>query len=198
MRSAVTRLTVVMSIALALSFVILPDARANQTASIDSGGLGLTRAEFEAAYGPGDPVETPPAIYDEVFVHGTQNGLLYVAYEGSKSEEEDVVVYLEFAWGGDGATEDEATALVQSFLPADAALDGVYFAPPTPDGPNALMTFHYFSDSLAGVSYGTGTLTPDILVIYVQTLTDVSQPGSQPVAETSVTSVSLMTRLPEG
>ncbi|MGH2562436.1 MAG: hypothetical protein ACRDJH_25540 [Thermomicrobiales bacterium] len=198
MRLPIARFAILIGCVVAVSAVGFPHARAQEDGSIDSGGLGLTRAAFEAEYGPGEPVETPPAIYDEVYAYGTEEGMIYVAYEGSKTEADDVVVYLEFAWGGDGATEDEAKAIAERFLPADFTFAGGYFAPPTPDGPTALMTFHYLSDALASVPYGTGTLPPDILVIYFQTLTDVSQPGSQPIAETSVTSVSLLTQIPEG
>jgi hypothetical protein len=140
----------------------------------------------------------PPAIYDEIYAYGTEEGILYAAFEGSKSDADDVVVYIEFAWLGDGVSEENATALVEHLVPADAAIDGVYFAPPTPDGEIAFLTFRYESESLASVSYGTGALPADFLVLYHTRITDVTpQGGDQRVAETAVLRVTMMTRIPE-
>lgn len=199
MRTVAAKLTTLIAITIALSGVGSPDARARQAGSIDSGGLGLTRVAFEATYGPPQITESPLGPYDELSGYAFQQGWFYVAYEGSKTEAEDIAVYIEVSLGGDGVGEEQATGIVESLLPADATIEGASFAPPTPDGPIALRTMHYTSDALGSVPYGTTTLPPDFLVIYHQTLTDTTPSGAhQRTYETTVSRISFMTRLPEG
>ena len=68
----------------------------------------------------------------EVYQYPAEEGTAYVAFQNVN--EEEIAVYVEFAWRGDGATEQAARSLVESFLPTDAELTQLFVAPPTPDG----------------------------------------------------------------
>jgi hypothetical protein len=78
-----------------------------------SGGLGLTRAEWEAAHGA--PTGAGPAVGFLSYAGG------YVArFDGAGPEA--AARYIELAWGDAGAVSaEEARAAVLGLLPADAA-----------------------------------------------------------------------------
>ena len=167
---------------------------------IDSGAIGLTRAAWEAAHGPGAPIEIP-ANFRELF--GYEDGSYYVQFEDSKpgGEAEAIVVYVEAAWGGEGVPLEEAMAAAASLLPADAGLaEPPYLAPPTPGGPRDLVVQHYVSPALDElVDDETTDFTGNILVIYYATTTDVTAPGQHVATfEQTVTRASVLTALPTG
>lgn len=98
-------------------------------------------------------------------------------------------------------TVEEAQEAVAAPLPVDAErLESPYEAPPPPCAWVALRAWRYVSPTLGTVPYGgTTTLPPEILVVYHLTHADETPAGAdQRVIETSVTRVSIMTRLPEG
>ncbi|MDP9368535.1 MAG: hypothetical protein M3Q03_09720 [Chloroflexota bacterium] len=155
------RFFAVMSLALALASGVVV-AGAQPEATLDSGVLGVTRAEIEAEWGRATkPIDVPGhPIYDETYAYPGKDGTLFVTYHDLNGE--DVAVYIEFAWSGEGATEQGAQAVGKGLLPADSKLTEFYVAPPTSTGPIALVTHRYESDALGA----NPALPPDILVVY--------------------------------
>ena len=187
MRSIASAAFILIALGLTLTSGSIPAARGAQT-SLDSGALGLSRADFEAEWGRGDgPFDGTGHYFDayDIYSYGTQHGTLHVAYQDANDQE--IAVYLEFAWGGDGATTRESRAIVDGLIPADARLTDVYTAPPTDEGPIAFSTQRYVSESL-GRAYD-GTTAPEFLVIYQERWGDPSIPDS-----TRVSAVSIMIR----
>ncbi|MCC6791571.1 MAG: hypothetical protein IT336_07805 [Thermomicrobiales bacterium] len=130
--------------------------------TIDSGALGLPKSKIEAVFGPsGDPIEMPGhPIFDETYAYETEEGTLTVSYRDVDGV--PTAVFIEFAWVGDGVGDAVASDLVDRCLPADATLTELYTAPPTPNGPIALVMNRYESDSLGRIA----ALAPEILVIF--------------------------------
>ena len=193
------------ALVLVLSFAVATlwgsTAFAKQTDGIDSGGLGLTKTAWEATYGPGAPVRTTGPIYHDMHEYRFEHGTVYAAFEGSKTAAESVVMYLEVVFGGDGMPEEQARDVVQSLLPSDAGIIEPYFAPPTPGAPSALNTFRYESAALDGVPYGTDSLSPSFLVIYVERFEERRVTGGYDVSwtiEPIVTRASIVAAIPVG
>jgi hypothetical protein len=161
MRSTVTRFVSLFAFALALAGGIL-GAAAQPAASLDSGALGLSRAEVEARFGRTPaPIDVPGhPIYDETYAYEAEEGTLFVTYREVNGQ--SLAVYVEFAWRGRGVSEPAAQAAAKSFLPSDAELTALYVAPPTSAGPVALVTNQYRSNALGA----NPALAPEILVIY--------------------------------
>jgi hypothetical protein len=152
---------------------------------LESGALGLTRSQIEAKWGAAtEPVEMPGhPIYESTYAYGSEEAMTYVSYRDINGEE--VAVYVEFNWFGDGVTEAVARDTVESLLPADAVLTEIYVAPATPDGPIAFVANRYTSDALARAY--ANILAPEILVIQQEAWNDAA--GSS-----AVMSFSLMLR----
>ena len=161
MRSTAARLVSLFAFGLALAGGVL-GAAAQPSASLDSGALGLSRAEVEARFGRASaPIDVPGhPIYDETYAYEAEDGTLFVTYRDVNGE--DLAVYVEFAWRGRGVNEQAARAAAESFLPSDAELTALFVAPPTSAGPVALVTNQYRSDALGA----TPALAPEILVIF--------------------------------
>ncbi|MGH2531115.1 MAG: hypothetical protein ACRDJW_02300 [Thermomicrobiales bacterium] len=174
------------AVLLAVAAAGAPAARANQAGSLDSGALGLTRAEIEAQWGPGEQVDVPGhPIYDEMYAYAGQSEIYYAWFVVANGE--DVARYVEVAWGEEGIPSQDARALAEGLLPADAEYTETYIAPPTPRGAIALETHRYVSESLGG-AYG-GAVPAEILVIYHERWDDAAETGSR------VTAVSIMSRM---
>ncbi|HEV2108872.1 MAG TPA: hypothetical protein VGR16_11460, partial [Thermomicrobiales bacterium] len=170
-----------------------------QPSDLQSGGIGLTRAAWEADHGVGVPVDTPSFVFD-TFAYEDEDVTYYVAFEGSKEDADDVIMYVEVAWGEEGVPYQQATEAVRALLPADATIMEAYAAPPTPGGPIALNAQHHASGALATVPYGSpdSTLTGDILVIYHTEIRDLGSTGHQPNIEETIKRVSIMAAIPAG
>ncbi len=184
MRRNATRLFALIPLTLAFASSVL-GAGAQPEASLDSGALGLTRDEIEVEWGRANtPIDVPGhPIYDETYAYPDENGTLFVTYRNLNGD--DIAVYVEFAWSGDGATEQVAHAVGKRLLPADSEITELYVAPPTTDGPVALVTERYESEALGA----NPALPPDILVVYQQRWGDSTEADS-----TRVEAVSIMIR----
>src|SRR5215203_4527434 len=64
---------------------------------LDSGGLGIPREDWEATYGPGDPVDMLSPVWGELTAYTFDRGMYYVAFSGSKVEGGGIVVSIEVA-----------------------------------------------------------------------------------------------------
>ena len=182
---------------LILTLLAVSPMRADSTAPrIDSGGLGLTRSAWEAIHGPGTLTDISAPVYDEMFAW-EGDVTTYVAFEGSKTEGDDVAMFIELVWGDAAVPFEEARAAAEALLPADATMGEFYPAPPTPGGPVALHAFRYTSDALATVPYGTTTLSPNVLVT-CHARVETIHTGHQIIHELHVERVSLAAQLPEG
>ncbi len=169
-----------------------PQASAHPTGAVagalDSDALGQPRTVIEAAWGPGTgPLPGSGHYFDlyELYAYPVTDAVYHVAYR--RIAEEQIAVYVQVTWLGDGVTEAVMRASVATLIPADARLTDLYWAPPTPDGPIAFSTYRYVSETL-GSAYN-GELAPEILVI----LHEVWGPPSQPDG-TQVNAVSIMVR----
>ncbi len=157
---------------------------ANQQA-LDSEALGLTRDQLEEIWGAAtEPVDVPgqPGT-DEMFLYGAEDAMTYVSYRELNGEQ--IAVFVELAWLGDGVSQQVSTQTIERLLPADAILTELYIAPATPDGPIALSIYRYTSESLADAY--DDTLAAEILVIEQHAWNDAA--GSS-----TITSFSLMIR----
>jgi hypothetical protein len=143
---------------------------AAQGGDVDSGGIGLERAEWEDVHGPGNANQS----YVEY-----EGGLYLVGFDG------DVVTFIERGWEATGnAASTEAEDEVDELLPTDAQLRETFYAPPTAAGPIGLFFERYESDSLDDrLADATSGRTGGILVVYQQ------QQGQQ--IEPDVTRVSI-------
>jgi hypothetical protein len=180
----------------AILLVLAGPGLAGSSQPVDSGGIGLTRAAWETEHGPGTPTDVSAPVYDEVYAW-EGDVTTYVAFEGSKTERDDVAMYIEVVWGDAPVPFEEARATAEALLPADAAISEFYPSPPTPDGPLALHTYRYTSPSLATVPYGTSTLTPNVLVTCHARI-EATNTGHQVIHELHVERVSIAVQLPVG
>jgi len=122
--------------------------------AVVSGGIGLSRADWEAAHGPGDAAQNYVSY---------EGGAFYVQFRG------DVVSYLEFGWDEPGVELATAEASVRELIPSDAQLVETFAAPPTAGGPTGLFMQRYESPTLAATpELGVGA-TGSILVVYIET-----------------------------
>jgi hypothetical protein len=131
---------------------------------LDSGGLGLPRAAIEANWGPGaGPFAGPGHYFDiyEFYTYQLTGAIHHVAYQTIGNEQ--IARYVQIDWLGDGVTGPVLRDVVARLIPADARLTDLYWAPPTPGGPLALVSYRYVSETL-GAAYN-GVLAPEILVI---------------------------------
>lgn len=111
--------------AAAASLALPGAAHAATRQDVQSGGLGLTRAEIEAIYGQGQPGQSYMVYTDPMF--GAE---LHIGYE------EDVADYMWLSLGNEqdwtGTLLEDAWYLVATLLPADARLRESYVMQETP------------------------------------------------------------------
>ena len=175
--------TVVLRVSLTVSLVDQPDSPAPG----DPGGIGLTRAEWEAVYGVGE---------------GTQRGFVYpnVTFPvpgfdvlARYAFETDRIAALEFSYEGGSQLGGAAAASVQTqiagALPADAVRSHTFFLPATPDGPIPLRIERWHSPSLAATGHSGAIL------VVAEERTAQQNPGSPP--QTVVTAVTIAGAEPE-
>lgn len=133
-----------------------------QTNGIDSGGIGVTRVEFEQFFGPG----TATQEYME-YTDPTYGGPIYVGYDVVHVAD-SLLNFLELQWSGvsqaGGLSVQMAADEVATVLPADARFVRQFWMGATPGGPIALRSEEWSSASLAAARDGKGT----ILVTYQQ------------------------------
>lgn len=161
--------------------------QAAQELSIDSGAIGLTRAELESIWQlDPDPVEVPGSpVWDQTFaIIGGQYAENYVTLFG----DQQLVYYVEVNNLPPGGSElVNIIEEVEYLIPSDAELTEAYIAPPTPNGPTALHTFRYVSASLGEV-HG-GAVPSEILMTFHEQWGEVTDLAL-------VTAVSIMCRQP--
>ena len=161
MGTAHTRRTVVrMAAGAGLAPLVVRTAHrtAAQQYGVDSGGIGLLRVDFEAAYGAGTDADGVTS-YENVEV-GVPGAKMYAQFRG------EVVEHIEVRWseatqtgGIDWATANQAAMFL---LPVDAQHLDQYWLPETPEGPIELIAHTYESAQLNEASYNLGR----VLVIY--------------------------------
>ena len=129
-----------------------PGRAAAQQAGVDSLGIGLRRADFEAAYGAGVPWNDL-AVYDNVDL-GVPGAKMYVGYLG------EVVSHIELGWSlttqAGGIDWASAYQAATSLLPVDAQQRDQYWLPATPEGPLLLIGHIYESAQLNAANLGLG------------------------------------------
>lgn len=141
------------------------DAGATNDGGLASGGIGLTRAAWEAEHGPGASccsVGTGEGgrTYQVLSYEG---GAYYVGLSSDDNFQNEVVTFVEWSWGvGDTPTFEEFAAL----LPADAVLVETFGLPSTPDGPIAVTVYRFESNTLAATTGAGGGETGSIAVLY--------------------------------
>jgi hypothetical protein len=161
-------------------------AEAAALQSFVSGALGLTRDEIEDRWGAGEgPFAGQGHYFDvqDLYTHEADGETFHVAYQ--KVNGEEIAVYVQVDWAGDGATETEARDSAVGLIPDDARITDLYSAPPTPGGPLAFSVYRYRSEALGAVH--DGALAPEILVIFHERWGDASVPNSTRVAALSIT-----------
>jgi hypothetical protein len=133
-------------------------AVAAQQVGVDSGGVGLLRVDFEAAYGAGSP-------WEQLFIHenvnvGVPGTTMYAEYRV------DVVDHIEVQWANttQAGGIDWATAYQTAMflLPVDAVYRDQYWMPATPEGSTTLIAHLYESAQLNAANYNLGR----VLVVF--------------------------------
>jgi hypothetical protein len=149
---------------LATPLILTTPAIARQVA-LDSGGIGLTRAECDALMSLDDaPVAVPGhAIWDETYATvGEQYAANYVSFFDVGGE--PVCVYFEDNnFPEDGLDTPSVRERLAYRMPSDAELTDLAIAPPTPAGETAFRVERYTSAAL-DAAHG-GTLAPEILAV---------------------------------
>jgi hypothetical protein len=126
-----------------------------QADGVGSGGIGLSREDWEELHGPGEAAQNYVAY---------EGGTYYVQFQG------DIVSFLEFGWDDPGVALAEAEAAVRELLPTDARLAESFAAPATAGGPISLLMHRYDSPALVDALLASGNRpTGGILVIYQET-----------------------------
>ena len=137
---------------------------AAQDVGVDSGGIGLRRADFEAAYGVGVDAQSL-TIYENVTI-GVPGAKVYAQYRG------EIVEHLEVRWsqatqagGIDWGTAYQAAMLL---LPVDAEHRDQFWMPATPEGPVEIIGHTYESQALNTYHYNLGRILVLFQREYVQ------------------------------
>lgn len=164
MRSRRTIVTGIASLGIAsIGITAGPGLRAKtlfQTNGIESGGIGLSRTEWESTYGPGEATQSHGLYRDPAY-----GGPIYVGFDFVNFED-GLLDILEIQWSdvsqGGGLSQEEAAAQISILLPADAPLGESYFMGATPGGPTALRSQRWTSQALDVATNGRTS----ILVIY--------------------------------
>jgi hypothetical protein len=143
-------------VAIALSRHVAGAVTAVEANGIPSGGIGLTRAAWEAIYGSGEATQAFGKYTDP-----TYGGPIYMGL----TAEGDLVDFIEVQWQEvsqlGGIPEESAGNQVRALLPEDAEQVEAFFLPATPAGPLALRAQRWTSAAL-----GELTGRDAILVIY--------------------------------
>lgn len=162
----------------------LRTAAAAQSNGVNSGGIGLTRTEFERYFGPGEATQSYARYTDP-----TYGGPIYAGYDFVNFPD-GLLNFLELQWTGvnqaGGLLEGTAAYEVSTVLPADAVFRKRYLMGATPGGPIILHSEEWTSASLAGVRNGRGS----ILVTYQAKMGSLN-PGSP--METLMTAATIAT-----
>lgn len=151
-----------------------------------SGALGLTRDEIEDSWGAGEgPFAGQGHYFDvqDLYSYEVDGETFHVAFQ--KVNGEEIAVYVQVDWAGEGATETDARDSAVGLIPDDARITDLYSAPPTPGGPLAFSVYRYRSEALGAVH--DGALAPEILVIFHERWGDATVPSSTRVAALSIT-----------
>lgn len=149
----------------AMAVPALAASRASaQDVGVDSGGIGLRRVDFEAAYGVGVDAQSL-VIYENVTI-GVPGATVYAQYRG------EIVEHLEVRWSM--ATQyggvDWGTAYQEAMflLPVDAEYRDQFWMPATPEGPTELIAHTYESQALNTYHYNLGRILVLFQREYVQ------------------------------
>jgi hypothetical protein len=133
-----------------------------QTNGVASGGIGLTRTEFESYFGPGEATQSYAKYTDP-----TYGGPIYVGYDFVRYPD-GMLIFLELQWNmvsqAGGLSVEIAANEVATVLPADARFVRGFWMGATPGGPISLRSEEWTSASLATARGGKGS----ILVTYQQ------------------------------
>jgi hypothetical protein len=150
---------------------VKPMLAAGQQSGTDSLGIGLMRADFEAAYGAG--AERDGLVVYEGVTLGAPGAKMYVGYLG------EVVSHIELGWSlttqSGGIDWGTAYQTATSLLPVDAQHRDQYWLPATPEGPLMVIGHVYESAQLNEANYGLGR----VLVLFQRK--DVQMNASAPL-----------------
>jgi hypothetical protein len=141
-----------------------------QSNAITSGGIGLTRTEFERYFGAGEATQSHGLYRDP-----TYGGPIYVGFD-FVSFQDGLLDFLELQWAGisqaGGLSQDDAAREVSTVMPSDAVFQKRYVMGATPGGPIGLRSEEWTSASLGAATGGRSS----ILVTYQERIG--SLPGS--------------------
>jgi hypothetical protein len=144
---------------------------AAQSNGVASGGIGLTRTEFERYFGPAEATQSYAKYVDP-----TYGGPIYAGYDFVNFSD-GLLNFLELQWSmisqSGGLDVETAAYEVSTVLPADAVYQRQFWMGATPGGSIALRSEVWASASLAAIRGGKGA----ILVTYQQK-TGQLNPGS--------------------
>jgi hypothetical protein len=131
-----------------------------QSNGITSGGIGLTRTEFERFFGPGQATQSHGLYMDPTF-----GGPIYVGFDFVNFDD-GLLDFLELQWTSvnqaGGLSQDQAAHEVSTVMPTDALFRKRYVMGATPGGPVGLRSEEWTSASLGAVTGGRSS----ILVTY--------------------------------
>jgi hypothetical protein len=131
-----------------------------QSNGIVSGGIGLSRTEFERYFGPGEATQSHGLYRDP-----TYGGPIYAGFDFLMFDD-GLLDFLELQWAdvsqAGGLSQDQAAFEVSTVMPADAVFRKRYIMAPTPGGPIGLRSEEWTSASLGTVWGGRSS----ILVTY--------------------------------
>lgn len=145
------------------------------------GGLGLSRAEWEAAHGAAEPTDAYAPPYRPVYQY--ERGIFYVQFAGEGGDA-DPIIYLELVFPDEGAELPFAEGKVRELLPDDAELSEAFYLPRTPGGPTAQRVFHGTSQVIAAAF--PNAPTPNILVVFFERARDPQLVGAGESPDTIV------------
>lgn len=157
------------------------NAVAAQSNGIASGGIGLTRTEFEGYFGPGEATQSHAKYIDP-----TYGGTIYAGYDFVNFDD-GLLDFLELQWQGvsqaGGLSEEIAASEVRTVLPADARFVRRFRMGATPGGPIGLRAEEWASASIGSVRGGK----PAILVVYQEKLGSLNHGSGMNVIVTAAT-----------
>ena len=119
------------------------------------GGIGLPLADFQGAYGLGEPAQS--GIWFEGLAAGGGDILAGVASQRPTVPVTSLRFTYDEVTADGGITPGEADVDIVGALPADARRTGVFTLPPTPDGPIGLLVEQWQSEALGDVLSGADT-----------------------------------------
>ncbi|HEV2072565.1 MAG TPA: hypothetical protein VGR29_02890 [Thermomicrobiales bacterium] len=132
------------------------DVAALQSNGIQSGGIGLSRSEWENIYGPGEATQS-----HGLYVEPTFGGPIYAGFDFSAFED-GLLEFLEFQWTNvsqsGGLSPEDTVARVSAALLADAQHRETYFMGATPGGPITLRSERWTSRELDMVTNGRASI----------------------------------------